>query len=63
MSDDVEPCLGELLSVEANCDDGTVTIVVVGELDMTGTARFWASVSEALATRIPELTGLEDLAV
>ena len=32
------------------------TIVVIGEFDMTGTARFWASVSGALATHPPAIT-------
>jgi anti-anti-sigma factor len=55
MSHDVEPSLGELLSVEANFD-GTATIILVGEFDMTGTARFWVCVSEALAMHPPSMT-------
>lgn len=55
MSDDVEPSLDDLLYVETNYDDGA-TIVVVGEFDLTGTAPFWAAVSEALATHPPSIT-------
>ena len=54
MSDDVEPSLGDALWVEVNYD-GFATIIVVGEFDMTGTARFWACVSEALATHPPSI--------
>ena len=54
MSDDVEPSLGDLLYVEVDYD--AATIVVIGEFDMTGTARFWARVSETLATNPPSLT-------
>jgi anti-anti-sigma factor len=50
LSDDVEPSLDDALYVELNFD-GAATIVVVGEFDVTGTARFWASVSAALATQ------------
>lgn len=50
MSDDVDPSLGDDLYVEVNYD-GAAIIIVIGEFDVTGTARFWASVSEALATR------------
>ena len=46
----MEPSLRDALYVEVNYD-GAATIVVVGEFDVTGTARFWASVSEALATQ------------
>jgi anti-anti-sigma factor len=52
MSDDVEPFLGDVLYVEVKA----ATIVVIGEFDMTGTARFWASISEALATQPPSIT-------
>jgi anti-anti-sigma factor len=55
LSDDVDPSLSDALYVEVNYD-GAATIVVVGEFDMTGTARFWASVSEALATHPPSIT-------
>jgi anti-anti-sigma factor len=55
LSDDVDPTLSDALYVEVNYD-GAATIVVVGEFDMTGTARFWASVSEALATHPPSIT-------
>jgi anti-sigma B factor antagonist len=54
MSDDVEPSLGDLLYVEVDYD--AATIVVIGEFDMTGTAPFWARVSEALATNPPAIT-------
>ena len=50
MSDDVDPSLGDDLYVEVNYD-GAAIIIVIGEFDVTGTARFWASVSEALSTR------------
>ena len=50
MSDDVEPSIRDDLYVEVNYD-GAASIVVIGEFDITGTARFWASVSEALATQ------------
>jgi hypothetical protein len=50
MSDDVESSL----DVEVTCDRGA-TIVLVGEFDMTGTAPFWAHVSEALETQPPSI--------
>ena len=50
MSDDAEPSLGDALYVEVNYD-GAATIIVIGEFDMSGASRFWAHVSEALATR------------
>jgi anti-anti-sigma factor len=55
LSDDVEPSLSDALYVEVKYN-GAATIVVVGEFDMTGTARFWASVSEALSTHPPSVT-------
>jgi anti-anti-sigma factor len=48
MSDDPEPFQAEVLSIEANRDRSGVTIILVGEFDMSGTKRFWAFVSEAL---------------
>jgi anti-anti-sigma factor len=54
MSDGVEPSLRDRLYVEVNYD-GAASIVVVGEFDVTGTARFWACVSEALATQPPAM--------
>jgi anti-sigma B factor antagonist len=56
MSDDTAPSPGDILYVETSHDDGTATIILVGEFDMTGTAHFWASVSEALATCPPSIT-------
>jgi anti-anti-sigma factor len=55
LSDEVEPSLSDALYVEVNYDSAA-SIVVVGEFDMTGTARFGASVSEALATDPPSIT-------
>jgi hypothetical protein len=51
MSDEVESSL----DVEVTYDRGATT-VLVGELDMTGTAPFWAHVSEALETQPPSIT-------
>jgi anti-sigma B factor antagonist len=50
MSGDPEPFQAEVLSIEANRDRSGVTIILAGEFDMAGTERFWAFVSEALAT-------------
>jgi anti-anti-sigma factor len=55
LSDDVEPSRSDALYVEVKYN-GAATIVVIGEFDMTGTARFWASVSEALSTHPPSVT-------
>jgi anti-anti-sigma factor len=55
MSDDVEPSPGDILYVETSYDDGTATIILVGEFDMSGAAHFWASVTEVLGTRPPSM--------
>jgi hypothetical protein len=47
--DDVEPFQADVLRVRAGYDGSAPTIVVEGEFDLTGTERFWAFVSEALA--------------
>ena len=52
MSDDTAPSPGDILYVETSCDDATATIILVGEFDMTGTAHFWASVSETLTDTV-----------
>jgi anti-sigma B factor antagonist len=50
LSKDAEPSPADDLYVEVNYD-GAAIIVVIGEFDMTGAARFWAGVSGALATQ------------
>jgi anti-sigma B factor antagonist len=50
LSDDTAPSPGDILYVATSYDDGTATIVLVGEFDMSSATHFWASVSEALAT-------------
>ena len=49
-ADDEEPFRGDVLPIEAEQDRSGATITLVGEFDMTGSERFWAFVSEALAT-------------
>jgi hypothetical protein len=49
MSDDVESLPQDVLYVETRQDSTGPTIIVVGEFDMTGTERFWAHVSQAVA--------------
>jgi anti-sigma B factor antagonist len=56
MSDDVEPRPKDVLHVETRQDDAAPTIIVVGEFDMTGTERFWAHISQAVAARPVSLT-------
>lgn len=50
MSEDVEPVPKDALYVETRQDGTGPTIVLVGELDMSGTEVFWAHVSEALVS-------------
>jgi anti-sigma B factor antagonist len=50
LSDDTRPSPGDILHVATGYDDGTATIVLVGEFDMSCAAHFWAAVSEALAS-------------
>jgi anti-sigma B factor antagonist len=38
----------ELLHIEAEYRGSEVTVVLRGDFDLTGTARFWAHISEAL---------------
>lgn len=49
MSDDAEPVRAEVLRVEGKQNHSGTTITLEGEFDMTGTQRFWAFVTEALA--------------
>jgi hypothetical protein len=56
MSDDVEPLPRDVLHVETRRDGAGPIIIVVGELDMTGTEQFWAHVSEAVEARPVSLT-------
>ena len=56
MSDDVEPLPRDVLHVETRHDVARPVIVVVGELDITGTEQFWAHVSEAVEARPVSLT-------
>jgi anti-sigma B factor antagonist len=56
LSDDTEPSPGDILYVGTSYDDGTATIVLVGEFDMSSAGHFWASVSEALGTRPRSVT-------
>jgi anti-anti-sigma factor len=56
MSDDPGPFEGELLRIEARRDRSGVTIVLAGEFDLTGTERFGAFVSDALAANPKALT-------
>jgi anti-sigma B factor antagonist len=56
MSGDPEPAEADILDIEARQDSTGTTIVVAGELDMFGTERFWAFISEALAPSPRALT-------
>ena len=56
MSDDTAPSPDDILYVATSYDNGTATIVLVGEFDMSCAAHFWASVSEALATNPQSVT-------
>jgi anti-anti-sigma regulatory factor len=49
MSGDVESSPGDVLQVEARYDDTEATILLGGEFDMTGVARFWGYLSAVLA--------------
>jgi anti-anti-sigma factor len=49
MSGDVESSPGDVLHVEARYDDTEATILLGGEFDMTGVARFWGYLSAVLA--------------
>jgi anti-sigma B factor antagonist len=49
MSEDAEPVRDEVLRVEGKQNHTGTTITLEGEFDMTGTDRFWAFVTQALA--------------
>jgi anti-anti-sigma factor len=49
MSGDLGPSPGDLLHLEARYDDTEATIVLDGEFDMSGVARFWGYVSAVLS--------------
>jgi hypothetical protein len=42
LSDDTAPSPGDILYAATSYDDGTATIVLVGEFDMSCAAHFWA---------------------
>jgi anti-sigma B factor antagonist len=48
VSGDVEPSPGNVLHVEARYDDTEATVILDGELDMAGLARFWGYFSAVL---------------
>jgi anti-sigma B factor antagonist len=50
MSDD-GPLHRDVLHVETRHEDAAPVIIVVGELDISGTDQFWAHVSEAIEAR------------
>ena len=49
MSCDLESCLGDVLQVEARYDDTEAAIILDGEFDLAGVARFWGYLSAVLA--------------
>jgi anti-anti-sigma factor len=49
MSGDAEPSPGDVLHVEARYDDSEATIILDGEFDAAGLARFWRYLSAVLA--------------
>jgi ABC-type transporter Mla MlaB component len=49
MSENAEAFRAESMRIEASQDRTGATITLKGELDMTGTERFWSFFSEALA--------------
>jgi anti-sigma B factor antagonist len=53
MSHDAEP---ELLPIDAEYRRSEVTVVLRGDFDLTGTARFWAHISEALGRTATSIT-------
>jgi anti-sigma B factor antagonist len=56
LSDDTKPSPRDVLNVATGYDDGAATFVLVGDFDMSCAADFWASLSEALATRPQSVT-------
>jgi anti-sigma B factor antagonist len=49
MSGDLQPSTDDVLHIEARYDDTEATIILDGEFDMAGVARFWGYVSAVLA--------------
>jgi anti-anti-sigma factor len=49
MSGDAEPSPGDVLHVEARYDDTEATVILDGEFDAAGLARFWRYLSAVLA--------------
>jgi anti-anti-sigma factor len=49
MSEDLQPSPRDVLHIGARYDDTGATIVLEGEFDMAGVARFWGYVSAVLA--------------
>jgi anti-sigma B factor antagonist len=56
MPDDAEPFQSQLLQIDADHLGSDVIIVLEGEFDMTGTARFSAHISEALDGHATSIT-------
>ena len=56
MPDDAEPFQSGLVRIEAEYLGSDVIIVLEGEFDVTGTARFWAHISEALEGHVTSIT-------
>jgi anti-anti-sigma factor len=52
MPDDAERLPTDALCVEANYGGTDVTLIVEGELDLSGTELFWAYASEALGSHL-----------
>jgi anti-sigma B factor antagonist len=56
LSNDMAPSARDILYLEVIYDEGAAVIFLGGEFDLSGAARFWAGISEALATKPPSLT-------
>jgi anti-sigma B factor antagonist len=56
MPDDAGPGRPERLHIEAEYLGSEVIVVLEGEFDMTGTARFWAHISNALEMPATSIT-------
>jgi anti-anti-sigma factor len=48
MADDLESSPGDVLHIEARYDDTEAAIILDGEFDMAGVARFWGYLSAVL---------------
>jgi anti-anti-sigma factor len=48
MADDLEPTPGDVLHIEARYDHTEAAIILDGEFDMAGVARFWGYLSAVL---------------